>query len=242
MTNSRLPGRRNPTVLEEAPSNLWEATYMDTMTLLLAFFVVLSSLSTQEMAQVMVSKSDSESEGSNAMAESKAPSESAQNQTSALFYPIQSLNDSLTQTLKGPIERGVLILQPKDYEIRLLFSGSSFFNLGEADLLPVGRDIVGQIVKQLSQLKDRSFKIDVEGHTDGAPITTVRFKNNWELSASRASGVVRYFLEAGIPAEKLKASGYADAFKLVEDRDASGAFLPDKQNQNRRIVIRLYYE
>ena len=242
MTNSRLPGRRNPTVLEEAPSNLWEATYMDTMTLLLAFFVVLSSLSTQEMAQVMISKSDSESEGSNAMEESKAPSESAQNQTSALFYPIQSLNDSLTQTLKGPIDRGVLSLQPKDYEIRLLFSGSSFFNLGEADLLPVGRDIVGQIVKQLSQLKDRSFKIDVEGHTDGAPITTVRFKNNWELSASRASGVVRYFLEAGIPAEKLKASGYADAFKLVDDQDASGAFLPDKQNQNRRIVIRLYYE
>ncbi|MFZ9499680.1 MAG: OmpA/MotB family protein, partial [Bacteroidia bacterium] len=184
----------------------------------------------------------SESEGSNAMEESKAPSESAQNQTSALFYPIQSLNDSLTQTLKGPIERGVLSLQPKDYEIRLLFSGSSFFNIGEADLLPVGRDIVGQIVKQLSQLKDRSFKIDVEGHTDGAPITTVRFKNNWELSAARASGVVRYFLEAGIPAEKLKASGYADAFKLVEDQDASGAFLPDKQNQNRRIVIRLYYE
>ena len=242
MTNSRLPGRRNPTVLEEAPSNLWEATYMDTMTLLLAFFVVLSSLSTQEMAQVMISKSDSESEGSNAMEESKANSDSAQKQTSALFYPIQSLNDSLTQTLKGPIERGVLSLQPKDYEIRLLFSGSSFFNLGEADLLPVGRDIVGQIVKQLSQLKDRSFKIDVEGHTDGAPITTVRFKNNWELSASRASGVVRYFLEAGIPAEKLKASGYADAFKLVDDQDASGAFLPDKQNQNRRIVIRLYYE
>ena len=242
MTNSRLPGRRNPTVLEEAPSNLWEATYMDTMTLLLAFFVVLSSLSTQEMAQVMISKSDSESEGSNAMEESKANSDSAQKQTSALFYPIQSLNDSLTQTLKGPIDRGVLSLQPKDYEIRLLFSGSSFFNLGEADLLPVGRDIVGQIVKQLSQLKDRSFKIDVEGHTDGAPITTVRFKNNWELSASRASGVVRYFLEAGIPAEKLKASGYADAFKLVEDQDASGAFLPDKQNQNRRIVIRLYYE
>ena len=242
MTNSRLPGRRNPTVLEEAPSNLWEATYMDTMTLLLAFFVVLSSLSTQEMAQVMISKSDSESEGSNAMEESKANSDSAQKQTSALFYPIQSLNDSLTQTLKGPIDRGVLSLQPKDYEIRLLFSGSSFFNLGEADLLPVGRDIVGQIVKQLSQLKDRSFKIDVEGHTDGAPITTIRFKNNWELSASRASGVVRYFLEAGIPAEKLKASGYADAFKLVDDQDASGAFLPDKQNQNRRIVIRLYYE
>jgi chemotaxis protein MotB len=190
----------------------------------------------------MISKSDSESEGSNAMEESKANSDSAQKQTSALFYPIQSLNDSLTQTLKGPIDRGVLSLQPKDYEIRLLFSGSSFFNLGEADLLPVGRDIVGQIVKQLSQLKDRSFKIDVEGHTDGAPITTVRFKNNWELSAARASGVVRYFLEAGIPAEKLKASGYADAFKLVDDQDASGAFLPDKQNQNRRIVIRLYYE
>ncbi|MEY3247165.1 MAG: hypothetical protein RIT39_834 [Bacteroidota bacterium] len=242
MSNNRYPGRRNTTALEEAPSNLWEATYMDTMTLLLAFFVVLSSLSTQEMAQVMVSKSDSESEGSTAMSEAKANVETDQQKSSALFYPIQSLNDSLTKTLKGPIETGVLSLQPKDYEIRLLFSGSSFFNLGEADLLPVGRDIVGQIVKQLSQLKDRSFKIDVEGHTDGAPITTVRFKNNWELSASRASGVVRYFLEAGIPAEKLKASGYADAFKLVEDQDASGAFLPDKQNQNRRIVIRLYYE
>jgi len=234
-------GRRTP-VLEEAEGNLWQGTYMDTMTLLLAFFVVLSSLSTQEMAQVMITKNDSESEGSTAKEEVKAKEEEQKAQTSALFYPIQSLNDSLNQTLKDPIERGLLTLQPKDYEIRLLFSGSSFFNLGEADLLPVGKNIVGQIVKQLTLLKDRSFKIDVEGHTDGAPITTVRFKNNWELSAARASGVVRYFLEAGIPADKLKASGYADAFKLVEDREANGTFIPEKQNQNRRIVIRLYYE
>ncbi|MFM9143273.1 MAG: flagellar motor protein MotB [Bacteroidota bacterium] len=228
--------------MEEADGNLWQGTYMDTMTLLLAFFVVLSSLSTQEMAQVMISKSDSESEGSNANGETKGSEEEQKAQTSALFYPIQSLNDSLNQTLRDPIERGLLSLQPLDYEIRLLFSGSSFFNSGEADLLPVGKNIVGQIVKQLTLLKDRSFKIDVEGHTDGAPITTVRFKNNWELSAARASGVVRYFLEAGIPADKLKASGYADAFKLVEDREANGTFIPEKQNQNRRIVIRLYYE
>ncbi|MFZ9681254.1 MAG: OmpA/MotB family protein [Bacteroidia bacterium] len=241
MSRGQNPQRRTP-VLEEAEGNLWQGTYMDTKTLLLAFFVVLSSLSTQEMAQVMITKNDSESEGSTAKEEVKAKEEEAKAQTSALFYPIQSLTDSLNQTLSDPIERGLLSLQPKDYEIRLLFSGSSFFNLGEADLLPMGKNIVGQIVKQLTQLKDRSFKIDVEGHTDGAPITTVRFKNNWELSAARASGVVRYFLEAGIPADKLKASGYADTFKLVEDRDSNGAFIPDKQDQNRRIVIRLYYE
>jgi chemotaxis protein MotB len=39
--------------------------------------------------------------------------------------------------------------------------------------------------------------VQVEGHTDNQPIANARFPSNWELSAVRASSVVRLFIDAG---------------------------------------------
>ena len=51
------------------------------------------------------------------------------------------------------------------------------------------------------------FAVDVEGHTDDDPISTAKFPSNWELSAARATAVVRFFIEQGMAGDKMKASG-----------------------------------
>ncbi|MFN3529818.1 MAG: flagellar motor protein MotB [Bacteroidia bacterium] len=219
--------------LDAGGGDEWQVTYLDTVTILLAFFIILSSFADMDMALMMGKK------------DPKITDEEEQTDPGnerVLFYPIQALGDRLEENMWEEIERGILSLDKKDYEIRMLFSGNSFFNLGEAELLPEGKAIVKRIIMQLAKLERRDFKVDVEGHTDSAPIRTVRFKNNWELSAARAAGVVSSFLDEGISADKLKASGYADTFRLAEDRDENGRFLPEEQNKNRRIVIRLYYD
>ena len=70
---------------------------------------------------------------------------------------------------------------------------------------PKMREVGGYIAR----LPDR-YSIEVEGHTDDVPIRTPRYPDNWELSAARATAVVRYLSTIGVKGEKMKAIGLAD--------------------------------
>jgi chemotaxis protein MotB len=84
------------------------------------------------------------------------------------------------------------------------------------------------------------YLIDVEGHTDDVPIRTARFPSNWELSASRASSVVRYFIEQGIKPSRLKAAGYADTKPKLPNKDIFDEGIPENREKNRRVSLRLH--
>ena len=73
--------------------------------------------------------------------------------------------------------------------------------------------------------------ITVEGHTDNVPISTPQFPSNWELSAARASTVVRHLIARGIPADRLSAVGYADTRPLAANDTEAG------RAKNRRVSI-----
>ena len=75
------------------------------------------------------------------------------------------------------------------------------------------------------------FPITIEGHTDNVPINTAQFPSNWELSAVRATTVLRLFAAAGIPAPRLTAIGYADT------RPVEPNALADGRARNRRVSI-----
>jgi chemotaxis protein MotB len=76
--------------------------------------------------------------------------------------------------------------------------------------------------------KFENYKVAVEGHTDDLPIY-YRFPSNWELSTARASRVVRYFIEKGIPPQRFKAVGYADTKPVVPNTSM------ENRAQNRRV-------
>jgi chemotaxis protein MotB len=210
--------------------NEWQMTYLDTVTILLAFFIILASMADTDIRTIM---------GTGSPEIVDAPE--FQKATSVLFYPIEALQADLEQSMAEELASGVLRLDKGTYEIRMKFSGSSLYASGSADLLPEGRAMIARVVARLSKLERQDFQLDVEGHTDSAPIRTVKFLDNWQLSAARAAGIVRSFLDAGVPATKLKASGYADTFPEVKEKDARGNYIAANQNLNRRIVIRLYY-
>jgi chemotaxis protein MotB len=118
-------------------------------------------------------------------------------------------------------------------------SSAAFFDSGSATLRRDGEAILLGVAAELKLDMFRDYRITVEGHTDDSPINTARFPSNWELSSARAAAVVRFFLEQGIPAAKLRAAGYADTFPKRSNRDANGNAIPENQAQNRRVVIRL---
>jgi flagellar motor protein MotB len=118
-------------------------------------------------------------------------------------------------------------------------SSATFFASGSATISKAGEAVLADVAARLKSEALRDYLITVEGHTDDAPISTLQFPSNWELSTARASAVVHYFLEQGIPARKLRAAGYADTFPKAPNRDGAGNAIVENQAQNRRVVIKL---
>lgn len=118
-------------------------------------------------------------------------------------------------------------------------NSSTFFASGSAVLSPAGKAALKPVIEKIKDAKYNGYRVIVEGHTDDTPIHTVQFPSNWELSTARASAVVQFFIESGLSPQRLRASGYADAFPKLPNRDANGTALPENQSRNRRVAIKL---
>lgn len=112
--------------------------------------------------------------------------------------------------------------------ISFRISSEILFASGRAELEDAGLDVIDRLVPTLAASR---YRIIVEGHTDNLPIQTERFPSNWELSASRASSVVRYLQLAGIEATRLSATGYADTRPIADNGEDRG------RASNRRVEL-----
>ena len=112
--------------------------------------------------------------------------------------------------------------------ISVEINASVLFAQGEAVL---GRD-AGEILRAVGGLlRNDSHRIEVEGHTDNVPIASAVYPSNWELSAARASSVVRLFVDSGVGEGRLSAIGYAATRPVAPNTDALG------QARNRRVAV-----
>lgn len=103
------------------------------------------------------------------------------------------------------------------------------FASGDAALRPQGRRILDTITPELGKLPNR---LSIDGHTNRIPISTARFPSNWELSADRATGVLRYLAARHhIPVSRMSATGFADTRPLLP------ASNPRSLGVNRRVEI-----
>lgn len=132
-----------------------------------------------------------------------------------------------------------LLTLPKDLEgevqvvatatqVNLVIKDDVLYDVGSADLKPSGRAVLDKIARVLNQ---NDYPVSVEGHTDNTPIHTARFPSNWELSAARATNVIRYLIQQGVARGRLSAVGYADTRPLAGNDNAAG------RAQNRRVSV-----
>jgi chemotaxis protein MotB len=105
--------------------------------------------------------------------------------------------------------------------------GDVFFSPGSAqfkrEAMPI-MDGIGNILR-----KNENFELSIGGHTDNIPISTNRYPSNWELSAIRATTVLRYFVRGGLEPNKVTATGYGESSPLVENNTERS------RAENRRI-------
>lgn len=220
-------------------SERWLITYADLITLLLVFFVVMYALSQVDKAKYdELKKSLQHSiryvpiEGAG-----KTPhviGDGGENDTvvpmpfirpdelalSKLEQQIDALakEEGLDQEITTRIEQRGLVVS---------ISNTAFFALGDAGLRPA---IVPALDRVAGVLKSDPHYIRIEGHTDNTPIRTSRYPSNWELSAVRATTIVRFLVERhDFPPTRLSAAGYGEYYPRVRNTTEANRAL------NRRV-------
>lgn len=121
--------------------------------------------------------------------------------------------------------------------ITMKFKGSLLFRPGSARVKDEIKSTLQSVAEKFKS-NPRLSEIIVEGHTDDDPISTGIFPSNWELSAARATGIVRFFEEQGIEEGKLVAYGYGSSRPERPNRDDTGRPIRENQAENRRVVVR----
>lgn len=218
-----MSDRWNPKKPEERED--WLMSYADMITLLLAFFVLLLSMSHIDMVKY------EKVEGGMAKDIGKRESES----------PLQKLTTEMGELLKGlKVDETQVALGTDDRGLVLEMDGGSFFDPASAKLKESQLTNLAKMAELLTSTRYSAFQVEIQGHTDDTPISTAEFPSNWELSAGRASAVVRYFISKGMNPTRLAAEGFADTHPKVANRDANGNPLPVNQSINRRVTIHVF--
>ena len=117
--------------------------------------------------------------------------------------------------------------------IAVEINASVLFASGQAQLRAESGRALQQVARVLAAVEQG---IQVEGYTDDAPISTAQFPSNWELSAARASSVVRLFIENGVAEQRLSVIGYGP------NHAVAGNDTPEGRARNRRVKVMILAE
>ncbi len=219
----------------------WMTTYGDMVTLLMAFFVMLfafSNIDAQKFEQVMQSFQGSAGilSGGVTVNQNDLIFEALPESSSTSVQQVQDNLEVLKETIEDYIELKELEAEISvEFDTRGLiirFKDNALFDSGSANLKASSVEIlsfIGQLLKN-EEFADRSIR--VEGHTDNVPISTARFPSNWELSTTRSTNVIKFFInEALIAPKRLSASGYGEYYPIADNATAEG------RAKNRRVDI-----
>jgi chemotaxis protein MotB len=173
----------------------WQMSFNDLLTVLLAFFILVVSMSNIRADKV-------------------------QDLSSAA---VKSFRTDMTQDSGAQLIRtlnGVEGIEARRVAggVSIALSESLLYRSGSADIVHQA------FLRRVGEtLKTQTGAIRVEGHTDSLPIGRGPFSSNWELSAQRAVNAVKFLIgECGIDPKRLSAAGYGDSKPLAPNGTPEG--------------------
>jgi chemotaxis protein MotB len=137
--------------------------------------------------------------------------------------------ETLEKAFAGEIKDGLISVERKDGAVVVKIGSGGAFASGDATLTPLAINLIDKIGEVAQQ---NNARIVIGGHTDNVPISTVRYRDNWDLSAARAVSVVRELVaKRGFSPTQIQAQGFADTQPVQPNDSAANRAL------NRRIEI-----
>ncbi|ARP90695.1 hypothetical protein CAL14_10625 [Bordetella genomosp. 9] len=238
-----------PETLDREPDN-WLMTYLDLITLLLALFVVMLALTRlgpglsahppEVAAGVSLAKLPPAPDPVWAKDLPAIPAawadlpdpEPAEPAVTAPAEPLEKPAKPVkmpTAEQLGLTELGKSVdVQINRQSVSFRISNELLFTSGQATLSKEGVPLIKKLATVINRSK---YPVSVEGHSDNVPILTRQFASNWDLSASRATSVLRELVNDGVDPQRLRAVGYADT-KPLESNDT-----PAGRAANRRVEL-----
>ncbi len=243
---SRAPRRQH-----EENQDRWLISYSDFITLLFALFVVLYAISKVDeekykefgsslnfaFGSLVAGKAGTQNAGKGAHDEAQGVLLQAiierrnaklAEQQRKINEAMQAISNKLNSVLSPLVKSDQVSVTQTAKGVVVDINASALFEQGEANLQKNAIKTLSAVAKVLQEGTDA---IEVEGHTDDIPIYTPQFPSNWELSAARASSVVRLFIEQNVAAERLRAVGLA-SYHPIASNDT-----PEGRARNRRVTI-----
>ena len=217
----------------EKPSNAWQGTYGDMITLMLCFFVMLydpTEVDVTAMATITQSLQMSETETtSGGMSLSAGQLSDLGNNINSL--PSLEKGKSLGMAKKKAVslfapdvKSNKITITSDERGLIITLLSDNFFEEGSAELnINDTRETLLRLADffKSDELKGRRFRI--EGHTDNTPVTNDSvFPSNWELSATRAVNVLHYLADYGVRENDFSVAGYAETRPKFSKETAEG--------------------
>ena len=237
----------------------WIVTFADLATLLLTFFILLLSFAEMDInkyramanSMALALGSDNvigEDVGGSPVSEVESdsvslpePTESLQQQpefidertesseTAQIPGGVLDLASRLIRELEAEVASDALHVNYDKEQVVIRFSEEATFPSGDATIKPEMIPIIERVVEVLGNC---TGDVVVSGHTDDRPISSGRYRSNWDLSAARAVSVVHELvLNRDIPADRVVAAGRAETSPLAPNDSAENRAL------NRRVEI-----
>ena len=223
----------------------WMATFADLVTLLMCFFVLLFAMSSiqeetfKELVQslrtalgVQEIPEAGTREGlimENTRPEPRERQKEAVDELGAMVQKeVEDIVSDVRELILFNRLAGMVNVHESDVGAVITISDMVLFPPGEARMVPEGLEIMSKVARVLQQFP---YPVKVAGHTDKTPIRTGRFPSNWELSARRATEIVRFLIGRRISPGRLSAVGFAE-FRPVDTNDTATG-----RAKNRRVEI-----
>lgn len=227
----------------------WLVSYADFITLLFAFFVVMYAISSVNEGKYRILSNSLGVAFSGITPKAPALKDPVESARPVITMPLpaqssaQRANDAATKREKARmtniardilkamaplISQGKVRVTQTNRGVSVEINASVLFAPGEAKLSPLSEKALRAVAEVLVNVDN---DIQVEGHTDNVPINNAMFPSNWELSAVRASSVVRLFLASGVAEKRMVAMGHG-ANQPVDSNDTTEGRL-----RNRRVQL-----
>jgi len=138
--------------------------------------------------------------------------------------------EKLKKALKDQIAAGSIEVSGDNQRTIIRIREKGSFSSGSATLSRRFKPVLKKIADALEKTPG---KIHISGHTDNIPISTFKFRSNWELSSARAVSILDHILKLNknIPNNRIVIQGYADTIPLVPNST------PKNRATNRRVEI-----
>lgn len=185
---------------EEMRTDAWMATFCDTMTLLLTFFVLLYSFSTVDAAKFKQIASSLQSvltgetgtsildfnvkSGEVPLVGEPVPTTTPSNSSEDVYQKVQSF-------IKTNKLESTVVIKSDSRGVIIQLKANILFQSGKAEIINKSKPVLDSINALVATLPN---EIVIEGHTDNMPINNFEYTNNWQLSSARALKVLEYFV------------------------------------------------